>query len=168
MAPTASTDKDYLRWTAEVKVHKLDDQTLVYEQNGNKVGFLRKPDREPKKRDEKLIQGRWRVVTDEYRNDTNWVAAEIPQDYEFVATADGVTVTRQKADVTFTLTLNPAVKEVSLVKAQGGIDKPVSGIYRLNDDSLTICVTDGPLLPDDGKRKSLQIYHLIRIVEPKK
>ena len=150
-----------------MKVLRLDVRTLVYEQNGHKVEFVREPDRERKKQDEKLIRGRWKVVTDEYRDDMKWVAAEIPPDFEFVVTADGVTVTRQKTGVNFALTLQPAVKEVSLVRAQGGIDKLVRGIYRLNNDSLTICVTDGPLLPADDTSKAASYFRHWRDYRPR-
>jgi hypothetical protein len=171
MTPTASTDKDYIVLKAEVKVLRLDDKSLVYEQNGHKVEFTREPEGEPKKeRDVELIRGRWTVVKDEYSIGEKWVEAEVPADFGLMVTAESATVTRRKTSLGVALTLHPATKEISLVRAQGGIDKLERGVYRLNEDSLTICVIGGGLLPADAASKAatLRLYHLIRVVEPKK
>jgi hypothetical protein len=154
-----------------VKVLQLDGKTLVYEQNGYKVEFTREARRKPKEnRDAKLISGRWKVAKDEYRNGEKWVEADVPSDFEFEFTADGVTVTRQKNSLAFAQTLNTAMREISLVRAQGGADKLERGIYRVGDDWLAICIVGGRLLPADAasKEATLRLYHLKRVVEPKK
>ena len=117
-----------------------------------------------------MMSGRWKVVKDEYRNGTTWVETDVPPDFEFVFTADGVTVIRQKNSLAFAVTLNPAGKEISLVRAQGGIDKLERGIYRVTDDWLAICIVGGRLLPADvaSKDATVRLYHLKRVVEPRK
>lgn len=171
MTSTASNDKDYIGVTAEVKALQLDGKALVYEQNAHKVEFTREAKRESKKdQDAKRIQGRWKVVKDEYRKGEKWVEADVPSDFEFMFAADGVTVTRQKNSLAIALTLNTAVKEISLVRAQGATDKLARGIYRLSDDWLAICIVDGHLLPADDASKDaiLRLYHFQRVIEPKK
>jgi RNA polymerase sigma factor (sigma-70 family) len=168
MTSTAASDKDSIGVTSEVKVLQLDGKGLVYEQNGYKVEFTREPRQVPRKeQDATLIRGRWKVVSDEYRDGTGWVAADVPPDFGLLFTADGVTVTRQKGSQTFALTLNPAGKEISLVRARGGIDEPVRGIYRLQENRLTVCLVGGRLLPADAgtKAATLRLYHLERVVE---
>jgi hypothetical protein len=169
MTSTASTDRDYTGVTAEVKVLQLDGKTLVYEQNGYKVTFTREPSREPKEQqDARLIRGRWKVVKDEYRDGTKWVAADVPPDLAFAFSADGVTICRGKASLGFRLTLQPDEKAMNLVRAEGGTDRLVTGHYRLQEDRLTICVV-GHLLPAEvaSKAATLRLYHLERAVEPK-
>jgi len=151
MTSTASNDKDYIGVATEVKVLQLDGKTLVYEQNANKVEFTREPRREPKKQqDARLIQGRWKVVEDEYRDGTKWVEADVPPDFAFAFSADGVTITRGKTS----LTLKPDEKVMNLVRAEGGIDKLECGIYRLQENRLTICVVGGHLLPAMSRRRT--------------
>jgi hypothetical protein len=169
MTSTASTDKDYIGATAEVKVLQLDGKTLVYEQNGHKVEFTREPRRERKKeQDATPLRGQWKVVTEEYRDGTKWASLPVPADFAFAFSADGVTVIREKTGLSFGLTLKPDEKVMNLVRAEGGIDKLSQVIYRLQDDRLWICVVSGHLLPADAMAGPLRQYHLQRVVEPKK
>jgi RNA polymerase sigma factor (sigma-70 family) len=169
MTSTASTDKDYIGATAEVKVLQLDGKTLVYEQNGYKVEFTREARREQEKeRDATLLRGQWKVVTEEYRDGTKWASLPVPADFAFAFSADGVTVIREKTSLSFSLTLKPDEKVMNLVRAEGGIDKLSQVIYRLLDDRLWICVVSGNLLLADAKAGTLRQYHLQRVVEPKK
>lgn len=171
LTSTASNDKDYIGTTAEVKVLRLDGKTLVYEQNRHKVEFTREAKREPKEnRDAKLMSGRWKVAKDEYRVGEKWVEAKVPPDFEFVFTADGATVTREKNSTAFAVTLNPGSREISLARAQGGIDKLERGVYRVGDEWLAVCIVGGHLLPADDASKdaTLRLYHLKRVIEPKK
>src|SRR5207244_3408799 len=69
MTSTASTDKDYIGMASKVKVLQLDGKTLTgaEEATGRELEFTREPRREPKKQqDARRIQGRWKVVKDEY------------------------------------------------------------------------------------------------------
>ena len=171
MTATVSTDKDYIGVTAEVKVLQLDGKTLVYEQNGHKVEFTREPRREPKNpQDAKVIQGRWKVVKDEYLAEKKWVDAEVPTDFAFVFSADDLTVTRQKTSLICTLKMNPDERTMNLVRAAGGVDTLERCLYRPNQDRLTICVVGGQLLPADAASEAatIRLYHLERVVEPKK
>ena len=162
MTSTASNDKDYVGATAEVKVLQLNGKTLVYEQNGHKVEFTREPaPKAEKEPDAKLIEGRWKLAKSEYRDGAKWVVADVPADFGIVVTADRVTVTREKNVQTFTLTLNPAVREISLTRTEGGVEKVERGIYRVNEDWLSICITSGDLLAP--KPATLRIYHLQRV-----
>jgi hypothetical protein len=173
MTSTASTDKDYIGVATEVKVLRLDGKTLTgaEEAIGRELEFTREPRREPKKQqDARLIQGRWKVVKDEYRNGTKWVEADVPPDFAFAFSAEGVTITRGKTSLGFRLTLMPDEKVMKLVRAEGGIDQRKCSIYRLQENRLTIGVVGGHLLPADvaSKAATLRLYHLERVGAPKK
>jgi hypothetical protein len=58
---------------------------------------------------------------------------------------------------------------MNLVRAEGGIDKLVSSIYRLQENRLTICVVAGHLLPTAAasKAETLRLYQLERVKEKK-
>jgi uncharacterized protein (TIGR03067 family) len=158
MTPTASTDKDYLRSAAEVKVLRLDATTLVYEGNKHRTEFAREPKREPKRQDAKLLQGRWKVVTDETHDGTNWNAAEVPADFAFVIADGKVARSRQNQDPVYRLDIDAGCRSLVLTgEAIDGIAEVVRGIYRVTEDRLTICVTN------PAKPSTLRLYHLERV-----
>jgi RNA polymerase sigma factor (sigma-70 family) len=172
MTSTASNEKEFIGVTKEVKVLRLDEKVLLYEQNAGKWEFTREPRRVQKQHEDvSLIQGRWKVLKDEYRDGTNWVEADAPRDFTFDFSADSVTIAREKTSLRFRLTLKPDEKVMNLVRAAGKINKLECGVYRLQENRhLTICVVGGHLLPADeaSKAATLRLYHLKRVDEPKK
>jgi RNA polymerase sigma factor (sigma-70 family) len=175
MTSTASNDKDYIGQTKELKLLQLDGKTLVWQnQDAGKIEFTREARPQSKKQqDAKVIQGRWKVVNDEYLADQKWVDAAVPTDFVFVFSADEVTVTRQKTSLICTLKMNPDERTMNLVRAAGGVDKLEQCIYQLyglDQNGLIICVVGGHLLPADtaSKAATVRLYHLERVVEPKK
>jgi hypothetical protein len=53
------------------------------------------------------------------------------------------------------------VREISLTRTEGGVEKAERGIYRVNEDRPSICITGGDLLAP--KPATLRIYHLRRV-----
>ena len=129
----------------------------------------RAPDAEAQKPkgDAELIEGTWQVLKDEYPDGTKtkWIEATIGPDFVFVFSSDEVTITHQKTSQTYSLTVLPDEKAVSLVRAAGAMDKLERGRYKLEGDRLTICMSGDHQLPADfsPRAPAQRLYHLQRV-----
>ena len=99
--------------------------------------------------DIELIQGQWRIVSNEKDGQQGGDPKEDLAAVRFTFKGNTLLIKEEKQEHEATFTLDPAAKLKHLDVLMKGETKKVLGIYRLAGDSLTICMVENGQRPTD-------------------